>query len=123
MVGEFSEVQRHPDAETIEGTAHARAFLSAVCETHWRNGYDYVEPRARLDLPGVPSTFRGVSGGGLWQVGLSMTKSGTVYFDGRRYFRGVAFWESEPSNGRRVIRCHGPRSIFERAWAEWRLPD
>ena len=120
MVGEFNQVQRGRDVS--EGTAEARAFLSSMCTPQRRNGYDYIDVKAKLNLPGVPSTFRGVSGGGLWDVGLSLTKSGTVCFDGRRYFRGVAFWEIPLSDRQCVIRCHGPRSIFETAWAEWGLP-
>jgi hypothetical protein len=124
MVGEFSDVQRRVGADfgVIEGTAQVRAFLSPACDTHSRDGYDYIDPKANLNLPGVPASFGGVSGGGLWQVGLSMGKSGEIQFDGRRYFRGIAFWESDPLDGRRVVRCHGPLSLFEKAWSVWGLP-
>ncbi len=121
LVGEFSKVQRHPEEGTIIATAPVRAFFSAVQETHQRGGYDYLDLGAKLGLSDVPSSFGGVSGGGLWEVGLSMSKSGTISWDERRHFRGVAFWQSRPSVGRRVIRCHGPRSIFERAWESWGL--
>jgi hypothetical protein len=123
MVGQFSEVQRRPEARTIEANVKGRAFFSVVHQTHWRNGYDYLDLSAKLELPDVPSSFGGVSGGGLWEVGLSMTKSGTISWNGRRNFRGVAFWQSPPCDGRRVIRCHGPRSIFERAWVSLALPQ
>ena len=122
MVGEFSPVQRFPEVKTIEAIAQARAFFSTVQQTHQRGGYDYLDFGAKLELPGVPSSFGGMSGGGLWEVGLSMAKSGTISWDERQHFRGVAFWQSEPFDGRRVIRCHGPRSIFESAWESWELP-
>jgi hypothetical protein len=122
MVGQFSRVQRVPEAHATEATAEARAFFSVMQRTEVRAEYDYLDVSAKLELPGVPSTFGGMSGGGLWEVGLSMSKAGTLSFDGRRHFRGVAFWESGPSDGRCVIRCHGPQSLFERAWVEWGLP-
>ena len=122
MVGQFSGVQYLPETRTIEATAQAEAVCSLVHQTHWRDGYDYLDLSAKFELSGVPASFHGVSGGGLWEVGLSMGKSGTLSWNGSRHFRGVAFWQSEPSDGRCVIRCHGPRSIFERAWESWELP-
>ena len=123
MVGEFMEIQPNPEARTVECHLHGEAFLSAVQQTHENNGYDYFDLGANLELPGAPSSFVGVSGGGLWQVKLSMAKSGTISWDGKRHFRGVAFWESEKTNACRTIRCHGPKSIFEKAWDSWALPS
>ena len=116
MVGEFSEFQTHPETRTIEGHVHGTAFFSSVQQVHQRDGYDYFDFGANLQLPGVPSSFGGVSGGGLWEIKLSMTKFERVSWNERRYFRGVAFWHSEVSDGHRMIRCHGPKSIFENAW-------
>lgn len=120
LVGEFSRVPCGPAAN--ESSAEARAFLSPLDESHRRNGYDYIDVRVKLNLPGVPPNFGGLSGGGLWDIGLSMTKSGTVRFDGDRQFRGVAFWELRRPDGCCAIRCHGPLSVFGAAWAEWGLP-
>jgi hypothetical protein len=116
MVGEFSEFQSHPETRTIEGHVHGTAFFSSVQQVHQRDGYDYFDLGANLQLPGVPLSFGGVSGGGLWEIKRSMTKSGAISWDGKRYFRGVAFWQSEVSDSHRMIRCHGPKSIFEKAW-------
>lgn len=69
-----------------------------------------------MQLPGVPLSFGGVSGGGLWEIKLSMTSSKEISWDEKRYFRGVAFWQSEVSDGYRMIRCHGPKSSFEKTW-------
>src|SRR5207248_832813 len=59
---------------------------------------------------------------GLWEIGLTKTQSGQILWDGRRRFRGVAFWQDfpTPDNGR--IRCHGPQSIFSEAWRSLNLP-
>lgn len=121
MVGEFSEIQAHPEKRTIESNVHGRAFFSSVQQVHQRGEYDYFDLGANLQLPDVPSSFGGVSGGGLWEIKLSMTKSEKLSWDEKRYFRGVAFWQSEVSDGHRMIRCHGPKSIFEKAWDSWAL--
>jgi hypothetical protein len=123
MVGELTEVQPNPEARTVACHIHGEAFISAVQRTHEHNGYDYFDLGANLELPGAPSSFAGVSGGGLWQVKLSKAESGTISWDGKRYFRGVAFCESEKTDGHRMIRCHGPKSIFEKAWDSWALPS
>ena len=127
MVGEFSEFQPHPETRTIEGHVHGTAFFSSVQQVHQRDGYDYFDLGANLQLPGVPSSFGGLSGGGLsggglWEIKLSMTNSKEISWDEKRYFRGVAFWQSEVSDDQRMIRCHGPKSIFEKAWESWALP-
>ena len=123
-VSEFSTIAPQPDRRGFEGEFQARAFFSSLHELHERGDYDYIDTTAKLELPGVPSTFGGVSGGGLWELGgLSLAKSsGKMSWDGARYFRGVAFWESAPADGLRVIRFHGPRSVFETAWASWGMP-
>jgi hypothetical protein len=123
MVGEFTEVHANTETRTITCHIHGEAFISAVQRTHEHNGYDYFDLGANFELPGVPSSFGGVSGGGLWQINLSMAKSGTTSWDGKPYFRGVAFWESKKPDAQGIIRCHGPKSIFEKAWDSWVLPS
>lgn len=123
MVGESTEIQPIPEERAVVCHTHGKAFISVVQQTHEHNGYDYFDIGANFELPGVPSSFVGVSGGGLWQINISMAKSGTMSWDGNRYFRGVAFWESKKPDGRGIIRCHGPKSIFEKAWDSWGLPS
>jgi hypothetical protein len=122
MVGQFSEVHNYPDRQIIEANVEGRAFFSGILETYQRNGHDYLDAGAKLELPGVPASFGGVSGGGLWEIGLSMTRSGKISWDEKLHLRGVAFWQSAVNDGRRIIRCHGPRSVYETAWKMWALP-
>lgn len=119
MVGESSDIDSSPGRHTT--TIHNRVFFSCICNTPEHDGYDFIDLSANLELPEVPSSFVGVSGGGLWEIGLSR-KTGEITWDEKRLFRGVAFWETPISDGRRMIRFHGPRSIFERAWELWELP-
>lgn len=122
MVGAFTEVQPNPNQRTVTCHIHGEAFISSVQQTYERNDIDYFDLGAKLDLPGSPTSFVGVSGGGLWQVRLFKAKSGEISWDEKRFFRGVAFWESGIKDGYRMIRCHGPKSIFEKAWDSWNLP-
>jgi hypothetical protein len=122
MVGLFSEFHDYPDRKIIEANVEGRAFFSGILETYQRNGHDFLDAGTKLELPGVPASFGGVSGGGLWEIGLSMTKSGKISWDEKLHLRGVAFWQSPVNDGRRIIRCHGPQSIYETAWKLWALP-
>lgn len=123
MVSELSSILFSEQEQTTKASVHGRAFFSMVQESYHRNGYDFLDLSAKMDLPDVPSSFCGISGGGLWEVGLSMEKSGKLCWDGNRHFRGVEFGQTKISAGRRMIRCHGPQSIFVKAWKEWAFPD
>jgi len=119
VVGEFSNVSVDPKKKSFDVELVARAFFCGITQTHSKGEFDYYDTRADLWLPGVPSSFGGVSGGSLWQVGLSNTKSGDLSWDGKRNFRGIAFWQSSAADEQRIVRFHGPRSIFERSWSEF----
>lgn len=123
MVEVQSSVQRFQENKTLMASVHSQAFCGGIQQTHERQSYDYFDTGAELHLPGVPNSFGGVSGGGLWQADLSINKEGTVSWDGKRHLRGVAFWESPIADQRRAIRCHGPRSLYDVAWSEWGLPN
>lgn len=118
VVGEFSTVVVDPEEKSLNAELVSRAFFCGITQTHSDAEFDYYDSRADLRLPGVPSSFGGVSGGSLWQVGLSISKSGDYSWDGKRHFRGVAFWQSSAADEQRIVRFHGPRSIFERDWSE-----
>ncbi len=118
VVGKFSKVIVDPKKKSLNAELVARAFFCGITQTHTKAGFDYYDTRADLWLPGVPGSFGGVSGGSLWQVGLSLSKSGEYSWDEKRHFRGVAFWESPAADEQRIVRCHGPCSIFER-WSEF----
>jgi hypothetical protein len=120
VVGESSELRRDTDAETVFVNLRAEAFFAPSCTAERLKGYDYLTVSAKTTLPRVPSSFKGVSGGGLWQVPLSM-KAGTILWSNVLHFHGVAFWERPEMPDRVSIRCHGPRSLFERAWKAWKL--
>ncbi len=78
-----------------------------------KDGYDYIEVGVEYkDGADIPSTFGGMSGGGLWQVPLRQVE-GEALEPSTYLLSGVIFYESPIENQRRFVRCHGRRSIYE----------
>ncbi len=100
--GNFTE--RHADF-AITGD-----FLG-IAAVHDKDGFDYLDIGVDLSLAEAPSSFAGISGGGLWR--LTFTESGSGQFTWNFALKGVAFYQSPVVDGHRFIRCHGPKSIQE----------
>ena len=74
-------------------------------------GFDYLSVEVSYDGDYAgPNSFKGCSGGSLWQV-LLKERDGAVVVDDL-LLSGVPFYESPNVNNRRIIECHGPRSIY-----------
>lgn len=109
------------DDPSSSGFQIARSFQTlcgagGASKIYEEAGYDYVEVVVSYqDDNELPSTFGGISGGGLWQVSL---KSGEVDLEPDRYlFTGMPFAETRDiTNSRRKIFCHGPASVFQKAY-------
>lgn len=76
-------------------------------------GFDYIsfEVKYGEDYIG-PQSYKGFSGGGLWQILLEDRDDGSVEIS-ELILSGVAFYESPLAEERRIIECHGRRSIYE----------
>lgn len=122
LVGEFCSQTHNAKNKVATFTARCECFFTTIHETHQRAGYDYVDGGVDFGLEGVPSSFGGVSGGGVWEIELSKNADGVLSWTGNRSFRGVAFWESDWENHGKRIRAHGPKSIYQVAWDKWALP-
>lgn len=81
---------------------------SVSCE---RGNYDYFDLDSDKDNEG-PSSYSGMSGGGLWQVTISQSEEGSPT-PGRYLFSGVSFYQGSRSDGTRFMRCHGRKSVYE----------
>lgn len=109
--GEYANVA--VDHQTL--TAHASLqmtgfFLKQVQARHRKKGFDYVDIGVVVDSLEVPSTFGGMSGGGLWHVFVSKSAATEQY--GWTYtMEGVIFYESPEAGGRCFVRSHGRKSI------------
>src|SRR6266705_43267 len=102
MVAETSEVKLRTESGLVPVNIRGEAFFGVTCTADRRRGYDYLTTYAKTTLPSVPTSFKGVSGGGLWQIGLSMKKAtGVISWAGEHHFRGVAFWEDALAELRR----------------------
>jgi len=120
MVEELSDVRSDSSSGIITANIEARAFFGGIRYSYEREGLDYLDFGAKPHLAGLRRSFGGMSGGGLWEIGLSRATDGVIRWS--RHFRGVAFWEERESDDRMLVRCHGPQSVFDRAWTEWALP-
>ena len=76
-----------------------------------KNAYDYFE--TDIDTrDSVPHDFGGMSGGGLWQVPVTVT--GPNSFTPIDFFlSGVIFYQGIGENNKRYLRCHGRQSIYK----------
>jgi hypothetical protein len=123
MSGDESDVDTETEERSVMAKVQGRAFFSGVRTTFKRNNWDYVEVSADLGLVEVPRSFGGISGGGLWQTPLALSKTDQLSWAGRKRLHGVAYWQTWPEDNHRLIRCHGPESIFQAAWRAWGLPE
>ena len=77
-----------------------------------RDDFDYYDVVVYCDSPNVPKCFKGVSGGGIWRVDVHRSVNGEWQSLPPPKLEGVAFWQNEPENNERVVRCHGRGSIY-----------
>lgn len=77
-----------------------------------RDNHDYIELSSKRY---IPKSFGGVSGGGVWQVIMQDQPEGGVKIL-EIMLSGLAFYESARKNDKRIIRCHGKKSIYERIY-------
>jgi len=80
--------------------------------------YDYFRlPIEHADHRSVPASYRGTSGGGLWQVPLKRdTPDGEISHATVPILSGVAFYQEATESGQSALRCHGRHSIYADAY-------
>jgi hypothetical protein len=120
IVGEKSDVATREDGAVV-ANLRGDAFFGSLDKRTEFGDWDYFDLSANSSLPHVPKSFGGVSGGAVWQINLEM-KDGAIFWDRKRLFRGVAFYELWPQEGTQVIRCNGPKALYEVAWRKFDLP-
>jgi hypothetical protein len=80
-------------------------------------GHDYFDLIVGFSDPGVPRDFKGMSGGGLWQVSLKRDATGQLTHK-QAFLSGVPFYQEPVAGNRSLVRCHGRRSIYDVAYAK-----
>lgn len=114
--GAPSEFTRREPSVRESGTVECfqcLAGFTAVEKLPDVNGYDALAASVNYAdcSAGVPQTFRGFSGGGLWLVRVQRGKSGDV--QPLEYLLvGVACFQSDAAGDQRTITCHGPRGLY-----------
>lgn len=93
--------QTHASVE-INGSLVNPRYVSGV--------QDYYDFEVDTKGAGIPNSYGGFSGGGLWRV-LVYSSPTTGKVDWAQRLKGVMFWQFPEVHGRRIIRCHGPESI------------
>jgi hypothetical protein len=103
LIGVPDEMSTHGTSEDVLAT---RAIGCHTLAFHEKDGYRYVEllfDRARYN--GLPASFGGISGGGLW-VAEFEAEDATFKWTGRVAFRGIAFYQHGDTGTLARIRCH-----------------
>lgn len=78
-----------------------------------QDGFDYYKSHVTYGHgEEIPLTFKGLSGGGLWQIKLSHKKDGSLHAT-NRYFSGVVYYETERTGDYLYIKSHGRSSIYD----------
>jgi hypothetical protein len=96
------------------------AGFTGVSKYYSIDSYDYYDLSASYDENShSPSSFGGVSGGGLWHI-LLLKKDNGISFE-RPVYSGVAFYQTEIINNKRQLICHGYRSIYENVYEAMKL--
>lgn len=94
---------------------HGMCGITVPLKEYSKDGFDYIEVDA--DYQGgvnIPSTFKGFSGGGLWQIipAESVVDDFTI---GEILLSGVTFAESSMVHQSRTVICHGRSSVYGNA--------
>jgi hypothetical protein len=92
----------------------ALAALSSKPRFLVKKTYDYFDVTASYEIDNnLPGTFSGMSGGGLWFVPLSKTSDKSEEIQVHHpILMGLAFYQTDVNDCSRIIRCHGPKSIY-----------
>jgi hypothetical protein len=85
-------------------------FLETSPRRGTKGKFDYLDYSVDMNFPGVPSTFGGVSGGGLWEIFIYYSEK-TETIETIERLIGVAYVETPVVDGHRDLRFHGYESI------------
>ena len=93
---------------------HALFGVGMVVGERESNGFDLLDFEVTYRAGSVsPDSYHGMSGGALWRVYCTKDDDGQPSVSEKKVF-GVAFHQSDISNQKRIITCHGPRSVYGR---------
>ena len=86
--------------------------VGCVVKTQERDGHDFIDFETTYNgASKAPLSYKGMSGGALWRVGIKTDGDGRPTVSSKMIF-GVAFHQSDLVNGVRTIKCHGAKSVY-----------
>lgn len=96
--------------ESVTGHWGMFGIANSPTET-LRGDFDYLDLRGRPRIdPDMPGSFRGASGGGLWQARIARKLDGSLELR-EVVLSGIIFYETDVENDIRGLRCHGRASL------------
>jgi hypothetical protein len=108
FIGERTKAESRPHGIIL--TCHANMNFTGIERSFDKDEFDYEDCLAvYTDTNDLPNSFGGTSGGGLWKIELF-----TGNQIGRIVLSGVAFYQSEQLENERFLRCHGPKTIYQK---------
>ena len=105
---EYSEANENDEAQPAR--AYRRVAYVAARNYLIRDSHDYFEVLVRRTAENdAPTEYGGFSGGGVWRVFMP-TAPNTLP---ELILAGVPIYEQFPDSETNLVRCHGPRTIYE----------
>lgn len=86
--------------------------IGLVEREHEVNDFDLLDFEVTYErTTTTPDSLGGMSGGALWRFYCTKSNDGQLTLSDKKIF-GVAFYESDKVDRKRIITCHGPKSIY-----------
>jgi len=113
---EWLTVQQESEVQTNINSKMIGFFGFATSDCRYESGdFDFVDMVVHYGgRDQLPSTFEGLSGGGLWKVKVRCNSARDNWNYDKPVFCGVPFYQEEIVDEKRIVRCHYARSIYER---------
>ena len=109
--------QEYPEGGFKDVTGfHGMCGITNPLDEYSKGGFDYIEVDADYKAGvNIPQTFKGFSGGGLWQIIPSESKL-NPFIPGEFLLSGITFAQSSVLHEHRIITCHSRLSIYRKAF-------
>ena len=103
----------HSTIKPDEAVLRHSLFDSWTVQNRESDGFDYHDLAFDDERrPGLPRSYGGVSGGGLWQIPITVSANASeISWNRSVRLAGVAFYQISTSDHESAIRCHGRKSL------------
>jgi hypothetical protein len=114
-------VETEPRYGNISKAAHCLCGQTFVKKYFRKGKFDFVDVDSdRNPKTSAPDSYEGMSGGGLWKitVGRKKEEDAGIIRVLSITLAGVVFYQSKEVKLRRIVRCHGPKTIYKNLLAK-----